>query len=109
ALCVLRQVAALPEVPNCPISALQTAVEVAVANPDNLTATLASGFTYQHADVNGSGNVTALDALCVLRQVAALPATDACPALPATSAPAPKAVVLAGWFIAGGVSRNSGR
>ncbi|MBI4494630.1 MAG: IPT/TIG domain-containing protein, partial [Chloroflexi bacterium] len=96
ALCVLRQVAALPEVPNCPVSALQTAVDVAVANPDGLSATLANGFTYQHADVNGSGNVTAVDALCVLRQVAALPATDACPAPAAASAPAPGAAVLQG-------------
>ncbi|MBI4493220.1 MAG: IPT/TIG domain-containing protein [Chloroflexi bacterium] len=37
-------------------------------------------------DVNGSGSVTSLDALCILRAVAALPATTACPDDKLTSA-----------------------
>ncbi|MBI4491514.1 MAG: hypothetical protein HY690_01825, partial [Chloroflexi bacterium] len=82
-----RAVAALPETTACPALALATAVDVVVANPDGQSGTLPSGFTYRHADVNGNGSITSLDALCVLRQVAALPATTACPAPPGSSSP----------------------
>ncbi|MBI4492460.1 MAG: SMP-30/gluconolactonase/LRE family protein [Chloroflexi bacterium] len=87
ALCILRAVASLPATSSCPAAMLATTVDVVLANPDGQSGTLASGYTYRSADVNGSGSVTSLDALCTLRQVAALPATTSCPA-PPVSAPA---------------------
>ncbi|MBI4491464.1 MAG: hypothetical protein HY690_01570 [Chloroflexi bacterium] len=89
ALCILRAVASLPATTSCPAAMLASTVDVVVANPDGQSGALASGFTYQHADVNGNGTVTSLDALCTLRMVAALPATTACPAPPAAPVPAP--------------------
>ncbi|MBI4491551.1 MAG: SBBP repeat-containing protein [Chloroflexi bacterium] len=89
ALCLLRNVAALPGTTNCPTEKLTSIVDVVVSNPDGQSGTLAAGFTYQHADVNGSGSITSLDALCVLRQVAALPATPNCPAPEASPTPTP--------------------
>ncbi|MBI4491310.1 MAG: IPT/TIG domain-containing protein [Chloroflexi bacterium] len=87
ALCVLRRVAALLATTACPADKLTTAVDVVVTNPDSQSGALAGGYTYLNADVNGSGTVTAVDALCVLRQVASLPATSSCPAPPASPTP----------------------
>jgi hypothetical protein len=63
ALCILRQVASLPNTQACP--------DPLPGNPD----------------VNGDGKVTSVDALCVLRLVAKLPSTLACPTAPAASQP----------------------
>ncbi|MBI4492444.1 MAG: IPT/TIG domain-containing protein, partial [Chloroflexi bacterium] len=93
ALCVLRTVAALPETTSCPAAMLATTVDVVVANPAGQSGTLASAFTYRHADVNGNGSITSLDALCTLRQVASLPATTSCPAVP-SAPPASAAAYL---------------
>ncbi|MGI8552779.1 MAG: hypothetical protein ACR2PL_18620 [Dehalococcoidia bacterium] len=38
-------------------------------------------------DVNSDGNVNAVDALCILRSVARLSATQACPVIPLCSSP----------------------
>ncbi|MBI4493772.1 MAG: right-handed parallel beta-helix repeat-containing protein [Chloroflexi bacterium] len=94
ALCIVRVVAALPATTACPADQLTSTVDVVVANPDSQSGMLAAGYTYQHADVNGSGSITVVDAVCVLRQVAVLPATTNCPA-PPTSAPRASAGELA--------------
>ncbi|MBI4494081.1 MAG: hypothetical protein HY690_14935, partial [Chloroflexi bacterium] len=69
------------------------------ANPDGQSGMLASAFTYRHADVNGNGSITSLDALCTLRQVASLPATTSCPAPPSSAQPAAAAdgANASGW------------
>ncbi|MBI4493389.1 MAG: S8 family serine peptidase, partial [Chloroflexi bacterium] len=79
ALCILRFVAGLPETTSCPAAKLTTVADVTVRNPNGQSGTRPGGFTYYHADVNANGSVTAVDALCTLRLVAALPATAACP------------------------------
>ncbi|MBI4492930.1 MAG: IPT/TIG domain-containing protein, partial [Chloroflexi bacterium] len=60
ALCILRAVASLPATTSCPAAMLATTADVAVTNPDGQSGTLASAFTYQHADVNGNGSITAV-------------------------------------------------
>ena len=79
ALCVLRAAAALPPTAGCPAAELTTAVDVVVTNQGGLSGALPGGYTFANADVNGSGAVTSLDALCVLRAAAALPSTAGCP------------------------------
>ncbi|MBI4494743.1 MAG: IPT/TIG domain-containing protein, partial [Chloroflexi bacterium] len=99
ALCILRAVASLPATTSCPAEMLATTVDVMVTNLDGQSGTLASAFTYRHADVNGNGSITSLDALCTLRQVASLPATTSCPAPPGSSptpSPTPAATPTAG-------------
>lgn len=86
ALCTLRKAAELPVTTACPASGYSTASDVIVRNVNRTQTVSTGGFTYQHADVNGSGTITALDALCVLRMVAGLPVTTAC--LPPASAAA---------------------
>ncbi|MGI8554133.1 MAG: protease pro-enzyme activation domain-containing protein [Dehalococcoidia bacterium] len=81
ALCLLRFVAGLSETANCPTAALTTTVPVTVSNPGGGSAVTPTGFTYLNGDVNGDGQVTAVDALCILRSVAGLAATAACPSL----------------------------
>jgi hypothetical protein len=70
ALCILRDVAALPSTGACPSPLPGT------------------------PDVNGDGHVNATDALCVLRAVAALAVTIACPG-PQAAATAPASRVRA--------------
>ncbi|MBI4494407.1 MAG: IPT/TIG domain-containing protein, partial [Chloroflexi bacterium] len=94
ALCILRAVAVLPATTSCPAAMLTTTVDVVVANPDGQSGTLASAFTYRHADVNGNGSITSLDALCTLRQVASLPATSSCPAPPSAAASSPSSAAV---------------
>ena len=104
ALCVLREVAQLPGTAACPVSGRTTAVNVVVTNPDGGSGTLPGDYTYNNGDVNGDGSVTALDALCILRHVAALTATSGCPSFPVGRAAeigsvvmdAPKAVRTSG-------------
>ncbi|MGI8553670.1 MAG: dockerin type I domain-containing protein, partial [Dehalococcoidia bacterium] len=81
ALCLLRSVAGLTETTACPASALTTMAPVTVSNPGGGSAVTPTGFTYQNGDLNGDGKVDAVDALCILRSVAGLPATQACPSL----------------------------
>ena len=61
-----------------------TVVDVTVTAPGGTSATSAADrFTYlKVGDVNGDGSVTSVDALCVLRIVASLPSTSACPIPP---------------------------
>ncbi|MGI8549989.1 MAG: nidogen-like domain-containing protein [Dehalococcoidia bacterium] len=92
ALCILRLVAGLGPAPSCPQSALNTAAPVVVTNPNGMMSTLGSNFVYNNGDVNGDGVVTAVDALCILRIVAGLPATTNCPA-PVTAQTAASAVL----------------
>lgn len=82
ALCTLRGVAQLPATTSCPAAAEQTSVDVVVTNTNGQNGLLSGGFTYNNADVNGDGSVTAVDALCTLRIVAGLPATAGCPRPP---------------------------
>jgi subtilase family serine protease len=66
------------------------AAGITVVNGRGGSAVVAGGYTYQTADVSGDGQVTPLDAQCVLRAIAALPATVGCPA------PAPPGVAAPG-------------
>ncbi|MGI8553400.1 MAG: hypothetical protein ACR2PL_21850 [Dehalococcoidia bacterium] len=65
-----------------------TPVDAMVTDSNNVTTTAnadgAEVVTVVTGDVNGDGQVTAVDALCVLRNVTALAATDTCPLIPLT-------------------------
>ncbi|MGI8549536.1 MAG: SBBP repeat-containing protein [Dehalococcoidia bacterium] len=82
ALYILRFVAKLGPTQGCPAAGLTSTVDVVITEADGQSATLPGGYTYNNADVNNDGQVNAVDALCVLRSVAQLPATDACPNRP---------------------------
>ncbi|MGI8549280.1 MAG: carboxypeptidase regulatory-like domain-containing protein, partial [Dehalococcoidia bacterium] len=84
ALCVLRDVAGLAETAACPASALNKSVAVNVSNPDGRTATPNGSFIFNTEDFNGDLKVDAVDALCILRSVAGLTPTQACPSLSGT-------------------------
>ncbi|MGI8549230.1 MAG: IPT/TIG domain-containing protein, partial [Dehalococcoidia bacterium] len=81
ALCVLRDVAVLPQTPACPTVALNTRVGIVVTNPSGQSAMSSGGHVYNTEDVNGDGQVNAVDALCILRSVAMLSATTVCPVI----------------------------
>lgn len=80
ALCVLRSVAQLAATPACPASTVRSWGDVSVTNPDGRSVTLYDGYIYDNLDVNGDGLDNATDALCILRHVAQLTGTAACPA-----------------------------
>ena len=90
-----------PAAPPGTTAALAVDVTVTTAGGPSATG-VADQFTYfAPGDVNGDGHVNAVDALCVLRQVASLPGTTNCPipppgnpiiALNETSANGPTAV-----------------
>lgn len=62
------------------------ATDVTVVSATSITARTPPNPRQLQRDVNGDGRVTAVDALCILRLVAALPATTACPAAFLTAA-----------------------
>ena len=66
---------------TAPAGTAGTVVDVTITTPVGASSpSAADGFTFLNTgDVNADGHVTSVDALCVLRQVAGLPGTAACP------------------------------